>query len=112
MQMHLATDRSRQKCLRATIFGVAHDRVTNGRHVRAQLVRSPGQRLKLEPGGAITRHINRPVERPRDLPLFLVDLHLLAACPWLLGQRRVDHAVLGRGNSDDQRPIDLARGAA
>ena len=44
-------------------------------------------------------------------PCFIVDMHFLAAGAGLLGERRVDQPLIGIGHPDDQRPIDLARGA-
>jgi hypothetical protein len=41
--------------------------------------------------------------------LALVDHHLLAAGPRLLGERQLDQAVLDRRHADHQRPVDLSR---
>ena len=41
------------------IFGVADDRMADRRHVRAQLVRAAGQRLELDPGGAVAGAVDQ-----------------------------------------------------
>ena len=110
VQVHLAADPTRQKCFRAAIFGIPDDRVAERRHVRAKLVGAPGQRLQFHPRRSVSGSIDHPPAGPRRLPVFLVDVHLLAAGPRLLGERQVDQPLLDRGHSDHQRPIHLARG--
>ena len=45
VQVQLAADAARQERIRPTIFAVPDDRMTDRRHVRAKLMRSPRQRL-------------------------------------------------------------------
>ena len=80
-----------QERLGAAIFRVADDRVADRRHVRAQLVRAAGQRLQLDPGGAVAGAVDHPPAGLRGKPVLLADMHLLAAGARLLGERRVDH---------------------
>ena len=61
MKVQFAADPAGQKRFRAAIFGIADDRMADCRHVRAKLVRSPGQRLKLDPGGAIAGAVDLSV---------------------------------------------------
>src|SRR3546814_11912167 len=79
------------------------------RHMNAQLMRAPGEGLKLDPGGAIARAFDHAVAAARELPVFLIDVHLLAAGARLFGERQIDDAVLDSRHADDERPIDLAR---
>ena len=44
--------------------------------------------------------------------MFLADVHFFAAGAGLLGQRRIDHALVAVGHPNDDRPIDLARRSA
>ena len=81
------------------------------RHMRAQLMRTPGHRLELDPRRARTGSVDLAITRAGRETVFLIDLHLLAARSGLLGERGVDHAFGGRRPADDQRPIDLARSA-
>src|SRR3546814_13354375 len=49
VQVHLAADRSGQERALAAIFAVADDWVADRRHMDAQLMRAPGQRLQFDP---------------------------------------------------------------
>ena len=112
VEVELAADRAGQERLLAAIFAVADDRMADRRHVDAQLVGAAGERLELDPGGAVAGALDHPVAGARRLAAGDVDMHLLAAGARLLGDGEIDQAVLDRGHADDQRPIDLARGAA
>jgi hypothetical protein len=113
MEVELAADRAGQERGLSAILAIAHDRVADGRHVDAQLVGAAGERLKLDPGGAIARTVDHAIAGARgQAVLAFVDHHLFAARARLLGQRQFDHAVADFGNAHDQRPVDLARGAA
>ena len=91
VEVELAADRPGQEGVGAAIFAVAEDRVADRRHVHAQLVGAPGQRLELEPGGAVAGAFDHPVAGPRrEAALSLLDMHLLAARPRLLGERQVN----------------------
>ena len=82
------------------------------RHVRAQLVGAPRQRLKLDPGGAVAGAVDRAPAGLRRQPVLGVDVHLFAAGARLLGQRRIDQPFVGIRHADDQSPIDFARRTA
>ncbi len=112
VEVQLAADPAGQERLGPAIFGVADDRMTDRRHVRAKLVGAAGQRLQLDPGGAVAGAVDDPPARAGRRAILLVDMHLLAAGAGLLGERGVDQALVERGHADDQRPIDLARGPA
>src|SRR3546814_12775338 len=73
---------------RPTIFASAHGRMPHRRHMDAQLVCAPSQRLEFDPGGAIARAFDHAVARFGGLAVFLVDMHLLAATARLLGDRK------------------------
>ena len=51
MEVHLAADAAGEERLAPAVLAVAHDRVADRRHVRAQLVRAPGERFELHPRG-------------------------------------------------------------
>jgi hypothetical protein len=53
VEVHLAADRAGQERLLPAVLAVADDRVADRRHVDAQLVGAAGQRLQLDPGGAV-----------------------------------------------------------
>ena len=112
VEVELAADPAGEERLGPAIFGVADDRVAERRHMRAQLVGPAGQRLKLEPGGAVAGALDQAPAGLGRKPRFLVDVHLFAAGAGLLGQGRVDHPLFPRRHADDQCPIDLARGPA
>src|SRR5207302_11243120 len=112
MQRQLAADSPRRDALRPAIFRVADDRMADRRHMRAQLVRATGQRLQLDPGGAVAGAVDRPPPSPCRQPMLLVDMHLLAARAWLLRQRGIDLALGRVRYSYHQGPIDLACRAA
>src|SRR3546814_7069906 len=78
--------------------------------MHAKLMGAAGQRLQLDPRRAVARALDDPVARLRGQPL-IVDVHLLAARPGLLGKRQVDLALRDVGHADDDRPIGLARAA-
>jgi hypothetical protein len=60
MQVQLAADAARKEGVGAAIFAVAHNRVANGRHMDAQLVRAACQRLQFDPAAALpARSITR-----------------------------------------------------
>src|SRR5690606_17372657 len=67
---------------------------------------------QLDPGGAVAGAVDHPVAGSGRLAVFHVDVHLLAAGARLLGERRVDRAVLDVRHADDERPVDLLRRAA
>jgi len=69
------------------IFAVADDRVADCRHVHAQLMGAPGKRLQRNPGRARSGALDHLIGGARRLAVFLVDVHLLAAGPRLLGKR-------------------------
>ena len=97
VEVELAADRPGQERVRAAIFAVADDRMADRRHVDAKLVGAAGERLELDPGGAVAGALDHPVAGPRrKAALALVDMHLLAAGARLLGERQVDEAVLDR----------------
>ncbi len=106
VQMHLAADRAGQERTLAAIFSVADDRMSDRRHMDAQLVRAPGQRLKFDPRRAVPRALDHAITRFRR-EAAVVDMHLLAARSRLLGERQVNLALLDVGHADDQRPIGL-----
>ena len=112
MEVHLAAHPAGQERRLPAIFAIADDRMADRRHVRAQLVRAAGQWLQLHPGGAIAGAFDHAVSAARGLAVLLVDVHLFAAGARLLAERQIDDAVVDRRHIDDQRPIDLARGAA
>jgi hypothetical protein len=63
--------------------------VADRRHVDAQLMGAPGQRLELDPGGAVAGALDHPVAGPGGEPVPpFVDMHLLAAGARLLGERQ------------------------
>ena len=109
--MHLAADPAGQERRHPAIFPIPDDRVADRRHVRAQLVRASGQRLQFDPRRAIARAVDQSIAGPCRLAIFLVDMHLLAAGPGLLGERGVDHALVEARHPRDDRPIDFARGS-
>src|SRR3546814_585596 len=111
VEVHLAADAPGEERRLPTIFAVADDRMADRRHMNAQLMRAPGEGLKLDPGGAIARAFDHAVAAARELPVFLIDVHLLAAGARLFSERQIDDAVLDSRHADDERPIDLARGA-
>src|SRR3546814_6633663 len=53
VEVHLAADAPGEERRLPTIFAVADDRMADRRHMNAQLLPAPGERLKLEAGGAI-----------------------------------------------------------
>ena len=112
MKVKLAADPAGEEGVGPAIFGVADDRVADRRHMGAKLVGAAGQRLQLDPGGAIAGPVDQPVAGLGGKAVLLVDMHFLAARSGLLGERGVDQAFLQRGHADDHRPIDFARGAA
>src|SRR5690242_11393485 len=79
MQMELAADPAGQERLGPAIFRIADDRMPDRGHMRAQLVRSPGQRLKLEPCRAVAGPVDEPPAGLRRKPMLLADMHLLPA---------------------------------
>ena len=97
VEVKLAADPAGEERLRSAIFGVADDRVAERRHMRAQLVGAAGQRLKLEPGGAVAGAFDQAPAGLGRKPRFLVDVHLFAAGAGLFGQRRVDHPLRPTG---------------
>src|SRR5690606_20752989 len=109
VEMHLATDRAGQEGVLPAIFAVAHDRMPDGGHVHAELVGAAGERLQLDPGGAVAGAIDHPVASLGRLAVLGIDVHLLAARARLLGERRVYRAVIDLGHADHQRPVDLLR---
>src|SRR3546814_1317242 len=82
------------------------------RHVDAELVGAAGVGLKLDPGGTVAGAFNDAVAAAGGKAVRLVDMHLLATGAGLLSKGQVDEAVLHLRDTDDQRPVDLARGAA
>src|SRR3546814_1609636 len=82
------------------------------RHVDAELVGAAGVGLKLDPGGTVAGAFNDAVAAAGGKAVRLVDMHLLATGAGLLSKGQVDEAVLHPRDTDDQRPVDLARGAA
>ena len=107
MEVELAADPAGQERLRPAIFGIADDRVADRRHVRAQLVGAAGQRLQLDPGGAVAGAVDHPPAGLGRKPVLLADVHLLAAGARLLGERRIDHALVaatGRRRPAPNRP--------
>ena len=60
VEVKLAADPAGQERFGPAIFGVADDRMADRRHVRAQLVRAAGQRLQLDPGGAVAGAVDHP----------------------------------------------------
>ena len=111
VEMELAADPAGQERLGAPIFAVADDGVADRRHVGAKLVRSAGQRLELDPGGTIAGAVDDSPAGLRRLAMLVVDMHFLAACPGLFGERRVDHPLVGGRNAHHQRPVDFLRRA-
>src|SRR5690606_25163287 len=112
VQVDRAADRTGQERVLPTVLAVADDRVADRRHVHAQLMSAAGQRLQLDPGGAVAGAVDHAVAGLRRLAVLHVDVHLLAAGARLLGERRIDRAVVDIGHADHQRPVDLLRRAA
>src|SRR5260221_13918549 len=79
VQMQLAADAAGQERPRPAIFGVANDRMADRRHVRAKLMGTAGQRLKLEPGRSVARVFDGPPARLGWESVLLADMHFLAA---------------------------------
>src|SRR3546814_11390051 len=90
VEVHLAADAPGEERRLPTIFAVADDRMADRRHMNAQLMRAPGEGLKLDPGGAIARAFDHAVAAARELPVFLIDVHLLAPRARLFGARPHD----------------------
>jgi hypothetical protein len=111
VEMKLSADPARKESLGATVFCVTNNRMTDRRHVGAELVRSAGKRLKLDPGSPIASSIDNAPLRLRRQSMLGVDVHLLAASSRLLRERRVDGALVRIRNANDDSPIDLARGS-
>src|SRR3546814_8230884 len=76
VEVHLAADAPGEERRLPTIFAVADDRMADRRHMNAQLMRAPGEGLKLDPGGAIARAFDHAVAAARELPVFLIDVPL------------------------------------
>src|SRR5690606_11225721 len=112
VEVQLAADRAGQERLLPAIFAVADDRMADGEHVDAKLVGAPGQRLEQDEGGAVAGAVDHAVAGARAHSRFLIDMRLLAARARLLGERQVDLSLLDRRHADDDRPVELARGAA
>ena len=112
VEMHLAADRAGEECVLAAIFAIAHDRVSHGRAMHAQLVGAARQRLQFEPGDLLARAFDNAVLGLGRGAAFVIDMHLLAARTGLLGQRCLDHAFANVGHAHDQRPVDLLGAAA
>src|SRR3546814_18229331 len=93
VQVHLAADRAGQERALAAIFAVADDRVADLRHMDAQLVGAPGQRLPFDTRRAVSRPFDDAVARLR-CEAAVLDLPLLATRSRLLGERQVDLALL------------------
>src|SRR3546814_6943860 len=74
VEVHLAADAPGEERRLPTIFAVADDRMADRRHMNAQLMRAPGEGLKLDPGGAIARAFDHAVAAARELPVFLIDV--------------------------------------
>ena len=68
VEVHLAADPAGQERRRAAIFAVADDRMADRRHVDAQLVGAAGERLQLDPGGAVAGALDHAVAGARGLP--------------------------------------------
>src|SRR3569832_1590580 len=96
MEVHLAADPAGQEGRLAAIFAVTDDRVSDRRHVHAQLVGAAGVGAQLDPGSLVAGALDHTVAGAGRLTLRLVDMHLLAAAAGLLGDRQLDHAVLDR----------------
>src|SRR3546814_5231075 len=96
VQVHLAADRYGQERALAAIFAVADDWVADRRHMDAQLMRAPGQRLTFDPRRAVPRALDDAVAR-FCCQADVVDVHLLAARSRLLGERPADLALLDVG---------------
>ena len=107
--MQFAADPAGQKRLAATIFAVTDNRVPDPGSMNADLVGAAGHRLKFQPDRAVARPFDRPVFGLGGQPSFLINVHFLAARSGLLGEWRVNDAVLGRRHPGHQRPIGLAR---
>ncbi len=76
--------------------------------VHTQLVCTAGQRLQLDPGGALARLVDHAIAGLGRLAVFLVDMHLFAARTRLLRERGIDHSFGDFRYAHDQSPIDLA----
>ena len=113
VEVHLAADAAGQERGLPAIFAIADDRVADRRHMDTQLVGATGQRLKLDPGGAVAGLIDDAIAGARGLAAFpFLDHHLLAPAARLFGQRQFDQPVGDVGHANHQRPVQLARGAA
>ncbi len=113
MEVELAADPAGQERLGPAIFGVADDRMADRRHVRAQLVGAAGQRLQLDPGGAVAGAVDHPPAGLGRKPVLLARCaSSRRRCPaaWRAARRSSPSSRVG--HADDQRPIDLARGPA
>src|SRR3546814_13926435 len=111
VEVHLAADAPGEERRLPTIFAVADDRMADRRHMNAQLMRAPGEGLKLDPGGAIARAFDHAVAAARELPVILIDVHLLAAGARLFGERQLDAAVLASRPAVDERHLHPAPAA-
>ena len=109
--MHLAADATGQKRFLSAIFAIAHNWVTDCLHVNPQLVGPAGQRLQLNPSGAIAHPVDHAITSLGTLAFFLIDMHFLAASARLLGQRGIDRAFEDFGHANHQRPVNFARAA-
>ncbi len=94
------------------IFGIADDGVIDMRHVRAQLMGPPGDRLQRYPGQLLRRGFHHCVIGhgvARALVAMRGDAHDGIVLALFLGEIGRDAALLRLRHAGDQRPVDLAR---
>jgi hypothetical protein len=108
VKMELPADSTRQESVGTTIFRIADNGVSDCSHVRTQLMRAPGQGLKLDEGRAITGAIKDPPFRLGWQAAFHVDVHFLPACAGLLCKRRINGSLRFLRHAAHDRPIDLS----
>src|SRR6185437_7012181 len=99
----------------AAIFLIAQDRIADDRHMRAELMLPPGDRLERDEGDALPCPVDHRVmghRRLRDVLLAGPRLaHAIALGTCGLDQRRLDLALRRFGDALHQSPIDLAHRA-
>ena len=94
MKVELAADPAGQERLGPAIFGVADDRMADRRHVRAQLVGAAGQRLQLDPGGAVAGAVDSRQRVLAGSPCSSPMCIFSPPVPGCLAERRVDQPLV------------------
>src|SRR5262249_17668923 len=97
------------------IFRVADDRVADVGHMGGTLMGAPGHRLERQPGELRARGFDHRIVGHRMACTFVAmrgDAHEALVLTLLLGEKGGDAALARPRHAGDERPIDLARGAA